>query len=103
MQDSPRRDRALPVAVSADIFPASAQPVAACSAALRADKAIWPALLKQIGLAGLLRLEPLPELFEVHPFLLAHLPRHPSLVRLYYYSCCPIIRHDILGLVDLSR
>ena len=49
------------------------------------------------------RKAPLLELLEAHPFLLAHLPRHPSLVRLYYYSCCPIIRHDILGLVDLSR
>ena len=68
MQDSPRRDRVLPVAVLADIFPASAQPVVACSTAFRADKAVWPTLLKQLFLTSFLCLEPLPELLEAHPF-----------------------------------
>lgn len=103
VQDSPRRNRALTVAVLADIFPASAQPVTARPSAFGADKTIWPALLKQIGLTDFLCLEPLPELLEAHPFLLAHFPRRPSLVRLFYHFCRPIIRHDILGGVDLSR
>lgn len=89
--------------VFADIFPASAQLVTTRPPTFRTDETFRPALLKQICLAGFLRLEPLPEFFETDPFLLTHLRRHPSLTRLFYYVYSPIIRYYILGLVDLSR
>lgn len=92
VQDRPRRDRGLPMAVLADIFPASTQLVTASPSAFVADKAVWPALLKQICLAGLLCLERLPELLEAYPFLLAHFCRPFPLVRLLYHFSCPLIR-----------
>lgn len=103
VQNSSHCDRTLSMAMLADIFPASAKPIATALSAFRADKTIRPALLEQIYLAVGLCLEPLPKISEVHPFLLAHLCRHPSLVRLFYHFFRPFIWYYILGLVDLSR
>ena len=101
VQNRPCRDQALPMTVFADIFPASEQPVTAQPSAFGTDKTIRPSPLKQIRIAGFLRLKLLPELLEAHAFFLAHLHRHPSSLRLFYQFYSPIIRYYILGLVDL--
>ena len=103
VQNSSHCDRTLSMAMLTDIFPASAKPITAAPSTFRADKTIRPTLLEQICLAGFLCLEPLPKLSELHPFLRAHLCRHPSLLRLFYHFFWPFIWHYILGLVDLSR
>jgi len=103
VQDGSCCDRALTMALFADIFPASMKLAAAHLSTLRTDKSIQPTLLKQICLTGFLYLEPLPKLFETFPFLLTyfrrHLPAGAAILSLLWFLY-PIL---FLGLVDLSR
>ena len=78
VQNSSYRDRTLPMAMLADIFPASAKLITAAPSTFGADKSVWPALLKKILLTGFPCLKSPPELPEADPFLLAHLCRRPS-------------------------
>jgi len=103
VQDGPRCDQTLAMALFTDVFPASVKLVTASPSTLRADKSIWPTLLKQICLTGFLRLELPPKLLEAHPFLLTHFRSHLPLVRLFYHFHSPFIQYYILRLVDLTR